>query len=82
MNLDGLKTSLNGALHTGEALRRIYATDASAYRELPLAVAIPKDNEDLEKLIHFATENGTSLIPRTARTSRRIVPDPISCGLI
>lgn len=31
-----------------DALHRIaYATDASAYREMPLAVAYPKDEEDL-----------------------------------
>ncbi|HEX8061455.1 MAG TPA: FAD-binding and (Fe-S)-binding domain-containing protein, partial [Cyclobacteriaceae bacterium] len=49
--------------------RRLYATDASAYREIPLAVAIPKTDDDLVKLIHFAKENKTSLIPRTGGTS-------------
>ena len=69
MNLKGLKTSLKGVLHLGEAIRKIYATDASAYRELPLAVAIPEDQNDLKKLIHFVAENSCSLIPRTAGTS-------------
>lgn len=69
MNFEGLKSSLKGQLHTGEAIKRIYATDASAYREVPLAVAIPKNEEDLKKLIHFANETTTSLIPRTAGTS-------------
>lgn len=69
MNLEGLKSSLEGTLHTGSAIRHIYATDASAYREVPLAVAIPKTNEDIKKLILFANENSTSLIPRTAGTS-------------
>ncbi len=69
MNFENLKKELSGELHTGKALRRIYATDASAYREIPEAVAIPETEEDLKKLIRFATENKTSLIPRTAGTS-------------
>ncbi|NTS43566.1 FAD-binding protein [Flavisolibacter sp. BT320] len=50
-------------------MRLLYATDASAYRELPLAVAIPKTENDLKRLIRFAREEKTSLIPRTAGTS-------------
>ena len=36
---------------------------------MPLAVAVPKSEADLKKLIVFARENQTSLIPRTAGTS-------------
>ncbi|MCC6727111.1 MAG: FAD-binding protein [Saprospiraceae bacterium] len=36
---------------------------------MPLAVAYPRTIEDVKKLIRFATENRTSLIPRTAGTS-------------
>ena len=50
-------------------MRILYATDASAYREMPLAVAIPKTWADIKKLISFADANQTSLIPRTAGTS-------------
>lgn len=69
MNFDSLKKELSGELHTGEAIKHIYATDASAYREVPQAVATPKTDEDLKKLIQFASQNQTSLIPRTAGTS-------------
>ena len=61
--------SLEGEFYVDETTRILYATDASAYRELPMAVAVPKSKEDLEKLIAFARENNTSLIPRTAGTS-------------
>lgn len=64
-----LAASLDGTLHFDTTMRTLYATDASAYRELPLAVAIPKTEEDLRKLIRFAGEHKTSLIPRTAGTS-------------
>jgi len=67
--LHNLSSLLEGELFTDDTTRILYATDASAYRELPLAVAIPKSVEDLRKLILYARENQTSLIPRTAGTS-------------
>jgi len=69
MNFTALAQALEGEFFTDETTRRLYATDASAYREMPLAVAIPKTEEDIERLIRFANENKTSLIPRTAGTS-------------
>ncbi|MEM7298071.1 MAG: FAD-linked oxidase C-terminal domain-containing protein [Bacteroidota bacterium] len=69
MNLEKLKLSLEGELYIEESIKRIYATDASAYREVPAAVAVPKTDDDIQKLIEFALENTTSLIPRTAGTS-------------
>jgi len=36
-------------------MRTLYATDASAYRELPLAVVFPKTHEDLKKLDAFSS---------------------------
>ncbi|MBP7679161.1 MAG: FAD-binding protein [Bacteroidales bacterium] len=68
-SLEALRRSLEGDLFTDESYRILHATDASAYRELPLAVARPKTPEDIRKLVTFARENGTSLIPRTAGTS-------------
>jgi FAD/FMN-containing dehydrogenase/Fe-S oxidoreductase len=67
--LINLSSRLDGELYTDDTTRILYATDASAYREIPLAVAVPKSMEDLKKLISFARENQTSLIPRTAGTS-------------
>ncbi|MBE8721714.1 FAD-binding and (Fe-S)-binding domain-containing protein [Sphingobacterium pedocola] len=64
-----LKESLQGDLFTDQTMRILYATDASAYREMPLAVAIPRTSEDIRKLIIFARENKISIIPRTAGTS-------------
>jgi len=64
-----LQKDFEGEILADEAIRIIYATDASAYREKPLAVCYPKNADDLKKLIHFARENRTSIIPRTAGTS-------------
>jgi len=67
--LQKLSTQLQGELYDDTTMRTLYATDASAYREMPLAVAIPKTKDDIKVLIQFAKENKTNLIPRTAGTS-------------
>jgi FAD/FMN-containing dehydrogenase/Fe-S oxidoreductase len=64
-----LSQQLEGELFFDNTMRILYATDASAYREMPLAVAIPKSEKDIQQLIAFAKLNKTSLIPRTAGTS-------------
>src|SRR6186713_3571910 len=67
--LQQLERQLEGDLFYDITMRTLYATDASAYREMPLAVAIPKTVEDIKRLIRFAKNEKTSLIPRTAGTS-------------
>ncbi len=67
--LASLNKELSGEIYWGETIRLIYATDASTYKEIPLAVSYPKNKSDIKKLIHFAKENETSLIPRAAGTS-------------
>ncbi len=67
--LKSLSKSLNGELFTDNLHKLLYATDASVYRKVPLAVANPKTVDDIKKLIAFATKNNTSLIPRAAGTS-------------
>src|SRR6202140_88786 len=64
-----LSAELEGVLHLDATMRRLYATDASVYREIPQAVALPESEGDICQLIRFAREHGTSLIPRTAGTS-------------
>jgi FAD/FMN-containing dehydrogenase/Fe-S oxidoreductase len=67
--LKKLAKELEGDLFFDKMIRTLYATDASSYREMPLAVAIPKTKQDISKLIVFAATHSTSLIPRTAGTS-------------
>ena len=64
-----LAAALEGSLHFDATMRKLYATDASVYREMPQAVALPKTEEDIRKLVAFARNHHTSLIPRTAGTS-------------
>ena len=64
-----LSTQIEGDLYFDNTMRKLYATDASTYRELPLAIALPKTKEDLVKLICFASKESSSIIPRAAGTS-------------
>jgi FAD/FMN-containing dehydrogenase/Fe-S oxidoreductase len=64
-----LARQLEGEFYHDTTMRTLYATDASAYREMPLAVAIPKSIDDIKKLIAYARAEKLSLIPRTAGTS-------------
>jgi FAD/FMN-containing dehydrogenase/Fe-S oxidoreductase len=67
--LNLLASQLEGELYQDVTTRTLYATDASAYRELPQAVAVPRTIADIRRLIEFAHAERTSLIPRTAGTS-------------
>lgn len=78
--LQQLSETLEGKLLFDDLHKTIYSTDASAYKMLPLAVAYPKTNQDIVKLMHFATENKISLTPRTAGTS--LAGQTVGSGII
>ncbi|MCK0158187.1 FAD-binding protein [Cellulophaga sp. F20128] len=67
--LNRLKKELEGDVLSDKLARTLYATDASVYRKIPIAVAFPKSIEDIKKLINFANQHKIGLIPRTAGTS-------------
>ncbi len=67
--LEALGFSIEGDLLSDYSSRLMYATDASAYRELPLAVCRPKNETDIITLVHFANKHKITLIPRAAGTS-------------
>ncbi|MFD3407875.1 FAD-linked oxidase C-terminal domain-containing protein [Aquirufa sp. HETE-83D] len=69
-----LKDHFEGQLFFDESqssqiAKRIYATDASVYQVKPAAVAIPATVKDIKRLIQFANQAKTGLIPRAAGTS-------------
>jgi FAD/FMN-containing dehydrogenase/Fe-S oxidoreductase len=83
MNKDTLlkfSDQFNGEVHSDNIHKLIYATDASAYREIPSVVCLPKSNDDVKLAIHFARENGLTIIPRAAGTS--IAGQVVGSGLI
>ena len=67
--LKNLADSLQGELLSDNLSKALYATDASVYRKLPMAVAYPKNTNDICSLVHFAKKHEVGLIPRTAGTS-------------
>ena len=67
--LKKIENQLAGSIVYDDLHKALYATDASVYRKIPLAVAYPKDSNDLQILIEFAITHGITLIPRTAGTS-------------
>ena len=75
-----LTSVFEGDIFTDEAQRLLYATDASAYREVPLGVVRPKSDRDIQHLIRFANETNTPLIPRTAGTS--LAGQVVGSGLV
>lgn len=65
-----LENIIEGEVYQDPLWRSIYATDASVYSEVPLAVVLPKNKADIKKIIRFALDHQVSLTPRTAGTSQ------------
>ena len=68
-DIEELRERLKGEVFDDQSSLLQYATDASAYREVPLLVTRPKNGDDIRELISFAREHRLPLIPRTAGTS-------------
>jgi FAD/FMN-containing dehydrogenase len=65
--LQELQNQLKGTLFFDDLHKTIYATDASVYRKIPLAVAYPSNNQDIQQLVHFAQKNAIFLNPKNSR---------------
>lgn len=66
---DVLRARMDGEVYTDQLHRIIYSTDASDYKEKPVAVVYPRHENDLRELTRFAGEEKITLIPRAAGTS-------------
>ena len=69
IELAELAAKIAGELRVDDLSRAIYSTDASEYQEKPLAVALPRSENDVREIILFAATHRIGLIPRTAGTS-------------
>nr|WP_319389821.1 FAD-binding protein [uncultured Cohaesibacter sp.] len=67
--LDSLARGIKGSVRSDEVSRTIFASDASAYQQMPVGVVTPEDKEDLVTIIRFCQEHKVPLIPRGAGTS-------------
>jgi FAD/FMN-containing dehydrogenase/Fe-S oxidoreductase len=75
-----LAAVLSGELHRDEAHRILYSTDASVYRERPLAVVFPASEADLVACVRFCAQHKIGLTPRAGGTS--LAGQAVGDGLI
>ncbi|NLB94805.1 MAG: FAD-binding protein [Armatimonadetes bacterium] len=64
-----LQQRLQGEVHFDRFTRALYSTDASIYREEPLGVVMPRDEEDVAATVALAARERVPLLPRGAGTS-------------
>ncbi len=60
----------SGEVMTDSASRGRYATDASIYQAMPVAVFVPKTAQDIASAIQIAAEMGVPVLPRGGGTSQ------------
>jgi FAD/FMN-containing dehydrogenase/Fe-S oxidoreductase len=77
---DTLKNDLEGDLQYDTVTRIIYSTDASVYKEKPLAVVWPRNKSDIKKILSFANREKISVTLRAAGTS--LAGQVVSPGII
>ncbi len=68
-DISSLAILIEGEFYSDFLTTTIYSTDASAYKESPIAVVVPKTKKDVKSVIEFANKNKLTVIPRTAGTS-------------
>jgi FAD/FMN-containing dehydrogenase/Fe-S oxidoreductase len=78
--LDQLAGSLEGDLKHDLLTALIYSTDASVYREQPVAVVWPRGISDIRKVLSFASHEHTGVTMRAGGTS--LAGQVVSSGII
>jgi len=67
--LQELGGKIQGDLLSDRLSRMLYATDASPYQQLPLAIARPRHAQDCVTIMQWADRHRIPIIPRAAGTS-------------
>jgi FAD/FMN-containing dehydrogenase/Fe-S oxidoreductase len=78
--LDDLASKLEGDLKYDDITKTIYSTDASVYKEEPVAVVWPRGISDIRKVILFAGKEKSSITVRAGGTS--LAGQVVSSGII
>ena len=65
-----MRDAIGGELLTDDAARGRYATDASIYQIVPLAVLVPKNDDDVRVAMAICAEAGIPILPRGAGSSQ------------
>ena len=64
-----LRRNLRGEVRFDNGSRALYATDASNYRQVPIAVVLPRDAEDVIAAVSICREHGAPVLCRGGGTS-------------
>ena len=64
-----LGREIRGTVAADPMTRVLYSTDASIYQEMPIAVVIPREDDDVRATVEFAAKHGLPLLPRGGGTS-------------
>jgi FAD/FMN-containing dehydrogenase/Fe-S oxidoreductase len=64
-----LKRAVKGEVRFDRGSRAMYATDASNYRQIPIGLVVPRDDEDVIAAVAACRKYGAPVLPRGAGTS-------------
>jgi FAD/FMN-containing dehydrogenase/Fe-S oxidoreductase len=64
-----LKREVNGDVRFDRGSRALYATDGSNYRQVPIGLVLPRDEEDVIAAVAACRKFGAPMLPRGAGTS-------------
>ncbi|HET6423722.1 MAG TPA: FAD-binding protein [Planctomycetaceae bacterium] len=66
---EDLADAFRGELLIDPVALAVYACDASPYEQTPFVVAVPRDRDDVQTLLRYASEHHLPVIPRGAGTN-------------
>ena len=64
-----LKANISGDILTDDFSLGMYSTDASIYQIKPIAIVLPKNEDDVKFAMQVAHQNNITILPRGAGTS-------------
>ena len=64
-----LKREIRGEVRFDRGSRALYATDASNYRQIPIGLVVPRDDDDVIATVAQCRRYGAPVLPRGAGTS-------------
>ncbi|HEY1657557.1 MAG TPA: FAD-linked oxidase C-terminal domain-containing protein [Candidatus Sulfotelmatobacter sp.] len=64
-----LRSQISGEVRFDRSARALYATDGSNYRQVPIGVVMPRNNDDVIAAVSICREHGAPLLCRGGGTS-------------
>jgi FAD/FMN-containing dehydrogenase len=66
---DILRSRVQGEVRFDNSARALYATDGSSYRQVPIGVVLPRNNQDVIATMATCREYGAPVLSRGGGTS-------------